>query len=121
MEPITGFILYAIAVVVVGVIASKRGRSGWGFGLSCLLLGPVVVMIVGAVSGNGVAAAVLAFMVPVAAVVVILSMPTSEQAAVIDGQHGAFRKCPFCAESVRVEAVKCKHCGSDLATSNPSA
>ncbi|WP_409567677.1 DUF2628 domain-containing protein [Rugamonas sp. DEMB1] len=25
-----------------------------------------------------------------------------------------YRKCPFCAEDVRREAVKCKHCHSDL-------
>lgn len=24
------------------------------------------------------------------------------------------RKCPFCAEQVLIEAIKCKHCGSDL-------
>lgn len=24
------------------------------------------------------------------------------------------RKCPFCAEGVRAEAIKCKHCGSEL-------
>ena len=24
------------------------------------------------------------------------------------------RRCPFCAEEVRVEAIKCKHCGSEL-------
>ena len=25
-----------------------------------------------------------------------------------------YRKCPFCAEMIRREAIKCKHCGSEL-------
>lgn len=27
------------------------------------------------------------------------------------------KNCPFCAEEIRIEAVKCKHCGSELSAS----
>ena len=30
------------------------------------------------------------------------------------GVSSLYRKCPFCAEVVQKEAVKCKHCQSDI-------
>lgn len=34
--------------------------------------------------------------------------------AALPAPVGVIRRCPFCAEEVRVEAIKCRHCGSAL-------
>jgi hypothetical protein len=39
--------------------------------------------------------------------------------AVAAPSAAALKRCPFCAEDVKVEAIKCKHCGSAL-TVTPS-
>src|SRR5262245_3743558 len=31
------------------------------------------------------------------------------------------KRCPFCAEEIRFEAVKCRYCGSELTDSNPTS
>jgi len=41
----------------------------------------------------------------------------SREQKLIDGDAvDGYKKCPSCAEQVRSEAIKCKHCGSNLST-----
>ncbi len=121
MEPIFGFLLYFLAVVAVMVVAKKRGQAWWLFGVICVGLSFVAVKVIAAATGSGMAAALGAFAVPIGAFFVSISGNTSQQTAVETGAHGDFKKCPFCAESVRKEAIKCKHCGSDFGVGDRAA
>ncbi len=50
----------------------------------------------------------------VAAAVWALKTPRSER-----GGAAAQKKCPLCAEDVHIDAIKCKHCGSDISPQTP--
>jgi predicted amidophosphoribosyltransferase len=56
----------------------------------------------------------VAFLCPVVGFFWAIMTPNQEQLAAATGEYGQLKKCPFCAESVRKEAIKCKHCGSEL-------
>lgn len=40
--------------------------------------------------------------------------PASAYSADPVSDDGTLRKCPFCAEEIKAEAVRCKHCGADV-------
>lgn len=84
MEIVIGWLILA---VVVGIIAANRGRSGFGWFLISLAFSPLVGGIL----------------------VLALGSPKADPAS--DDEH---KKCPACAEWVKREAVKCKHCGEQL-------
>lgn len=85
------FIFWLMFSALVGVFASKRGRSGFGWFLIALILSPLI-------------AAILLALIP----------PNIAHIESRELRTGTSRKCPFCAELVRAEARVCKHCGRDL-------
>ncbi|HCC8021689.1 TPA: zinc ribbon domain-containing protein [Klebsiella pneumoniae] len=55
------------------------------------------------------------FLLFIVAIIHVLFVPSlnSSVAAVADSQ-GPMRDCPYCAEPVKYQATKCKHCGSEI-------
>ena len=56
----------------------------------------------------------LARAIPVADIAVI-----AKNTGASDVANNPMRKCPFCAEEIRAEAIKCKHCGSMINEESP--
>jgi hypothetical protein len=88
MEVFFGWIALSIAV---GVWASKKGRSGFGWFVFSTLLSPLI-----------------------GAVFVAIASDNSQEAQEKAVSHITHVRCPDCRELVRKDARKCKHCGTKL-------
>ena len=85
------WILWILFSIFVGIAASGRGRSGFGYFLLSLLLSPIIGLIIVLVAG-----------------------PNRQKIAAQAEASGELKKCPACAEHIKREAVKCRYCGTDL-------
>lgn len=83
-------IFWCVCGLISAAIASGKGRSGGGWFIIGLLLGPIGV---------------------------ILALVTSKNE---DGlvEQGKNKKCLFCAELIKSEAIVCKHCGKTQNANN---
>ena len=88
--------IWLVFGLVGAVVATNKGRSGCVWSVLGLLLGPVSFVLSITVSKN---------------------QPVLEQRLV---QSGEMQYCPYCAELVKAEAIKCRYCGEDFGSSQSS-
>ncbi|MFI3221758.1 MAG: hypothetical protein QX191_01855 [Methylococcaceae bacterium] len=77
--------------IIGGVIAAKKGRSGIGFFFLSILFSPLI----GIISA-------------------IIATPNQKQIENDKVKLGWEKKCPFCAEIIKKDAVVCHFCKRDL-------
>lgn len=90
MECIVGAVVWIICGAAGSVICENKGRSALEGFLLGLLLGPIGLIICGVLPKD---------------------VTAIEHRAL---RSGAIRKCPYCAELVRLEARVCRYCGRDI-------
>ena len=79
------FIFWILFAIVIGWIATTKGRSGIGFFLLSIFISPLLGLII------------------------VLIISSNKEVLLIDEKI-----CPSCKEIIKIDAIKCKHCGNEL-------
>jgi hypothetical protein len=99
------FIGWLVLAGCCAAYANSKHRSGTGWFFLALLFSPLLMFIVLACLSDPQKSEAREQE----------SHEREQEARALAGQRSdTHKKCKFCAEAVRIEALKCKHCGSDL-------
>lgn len=91
MFEFSAFILWIVFSALAGSIAKGKGRSAPAYFFASIIFTPIVG--------------------------VILALAVSPDKKELENREieaGTARRCPRCAELVKIEAAVCKHCGGEL-------
>lgn len=88
------FLVWIFFSVIVGMIASNKNRSGFGYFLLALVISPIL-----------------------AGILVLVLSNEKPDVLIANGEIATpdtHVRCPDCRELIRMDAKKCKHCGTGL-------